>query len=78
LKKEKKSGAKVGKKVVSSAIDSLHRRKSCDTGPVPGSENPDFFFREISKTGNFSGRKLKNPKKVGAKFLWPFFFRFEI
>jgi hypothetical protein len=44
LKNQKKSGAKVGKNVVSSATNSLLRRKSCNTDPTPESENPNFFW----------------------------------
>jgi hypothetical protein len=78
LKIVKNFRSKVGKKVVSSATDWNLRRKSCDTDPAPGSKNPDFFGREILKTGKFFGRKLKNVKKVGVKFENPKNFPVEI
>jgi hypothetical protein len=57
-----------GTSVVNPAILTRHRVQKTRT----------FFGREILKTGKFSGRKLKNPKKVGVKFENPKNFPVEI
>jgi hypothetical protein len=54
LKKEKKSGAKVGKKGVSYTTNSVLRRKSSNTDPAPGSKKPGLFFAaKVEKPKNF-------------------------
>jgi hypothetical protein len=74
LKKEKKVGAKVGKKGVSYTTNSLLRRKPCDTGPAPGSENPDFFWPRNFKNRKFFRSKVEKCKKFRTEIFSAGFF----
>ena len=64
----KKSGAKVGKKIVSLVTDSSFRRKSYPIARVMESETAYFFGREIYFAGKFLPRKLEIVKNFGLKF----------
>lgn len=69
LKIPKKSGAKVGKKGVSSVTNSRFRRKSCDTDPALGSENPNFFWpRNFKNQKNFPVESWKSQKNLDWNF----------